>query len=263
MSRPAATLLATSLKMYLDHDRTVAWTREVKAIAARSVAVRRGYAELAVFPSFPSLPEVAEILTGVPVTTGGQNMSAEASGPFTGEVSAATLRQVGCTYVEIGHAERRRYFGETEAQTRSKVALAVQHGLVPLLCFGESSRGTAEEAAQHCIDQIASAVASVPEGTHPDMILAYEPEWAIGAQDAADPAYIRQVAAAVNAWAGRRGDLGTVRLIYGGSAKPGLLTALGQEVSGLFLGRFAHDAQAVATILEEVSGRQRLDSTTH
>src|SRR5699024_12619661 len=93
MSRPAATLLATSLKMYLDHDRTVAWTREVKAIATRSVAVRRGYAELAVFPSFAAQPEVAENLTGVPVTTGWQNKSAQASGTITGEVTASTLQQ--------------------------------------------------------------------------------------------------------------------------------------------------------------------------
>lgn len=263
MSRPATTLLATSLKMYLDHDRTVAWTRAVRDIAARSAAVHQGSAELAVFPSFPSLPAVAEILADVPATTGGQNMSAEASGAFTGEVSAATLRQVGCTYVEIGHAERRRYFGETEGQIRSKVALAVQHHLVPLLCFGEPARSTAPEAAERCIAQIASAVDSVPAGARPDMVLAYEPEWAIGAEDAADPAYIRQVAAAVNAWVSGSGDLGTVRLIYGGSAKPGLLTALGSEVSGLFLGRFAHDARAVATILEEVPGRQRLDSTAH
>src|SRR5699024_8483792 len=85
MSRPAATLLATSLKMYLDHDQTVAWTRQVREIAARSEAVRRGSAELAVFPSFPSIPVVAEILADVPVATGGQNMSEEPSGALPGE----------------------------------------------------------------------------------------------------------------------------------------------------------------------------------
>jgi len=261
MSRPAATLLATSLKMYLDHDQTVAWTRQVREIAARSEAVRRGSAELAVFPSFPSIPVVAEILADVPVATGGQNMSEEPSGALTGEVSAATLRQVGCTYVELGHAERRRFFGETADQIRRKVALAVDHGLVPLLCIGESTHGSPAEAAQQCIAQVASAIGSVPAGRQPAMVLAYEPEWAIGAEDAAEPEYIRQVAAAVNAWAMERQELGSVRLIYGGSAKPGLLSELGHEVSGLFLGRFAHDAQAVATILEEASERQHLDST--
>lgn len=258
MSAPSATLLATSLKMYLDHDRTVAWARAVRDIAAVSAAAHDGTAQLAVFPSFPSLAAVADILRDVPVDIGAQNMAAQASGAFTGEVSAASLRQVGCTYVEIGHAERRRLFGETPNDVRTKVALALDHDLTPLLCVGEQQHGTASEAATTCIAQVEDAISAVPRPAEFDLVLAYEPEWAIGAQDSADPDYIRSVAAQLNQWARRSGLPGT-RLIYGGSAKPGLLTALQPEVDGLFLGRFAHDARALATILGETSATPASD----
>lgn len=261
MAQAPATLLATSLKMYLDHDQTLEWTRRVRAIAADSAAANHGRAELVVFPSFPSLPETARILTDAPVAVGAQNMAAAAAGAYTGEVSAATLAQVGCTYVEIGHAERRRYFAETPAQVRQKVTLAVEYGLTPLLCVGEDQRSTAADAAATCIAQTQAAISALPRSQDFSLVLAYEPEWAIGATDSADPAYIREVAAHINHWL-RQHELHRTRLIYGGSAKPGLLSDLGEEVCGLFLGRYAHDPQALSTILDETPHQDRRNAQT-
>jgi triosephosphate isomerase (TIM) len=121
--------------------------------------------------------------------------------------------------------------------------------LVPLLCVGELSRVSPAAAAQVVVDQVASAI---PEGTGKRVLVAYEPIWAIGAAEPAPPAYIAEVCDAVRAALGER--LGDFGIVYGGSAGPGLVAALGNSVDGLFLGRFAHDVSTVETVLDELSG---------
>lgn len=246
------TIIATSLKMYFDHNQTLLWAHQVREIALRSPVVREQRAQLVVFPSFPSLADVARMFNDVPIAVGAQNMAAQDRGAYTGEVSPRSLKQVGCSFVEIGHAERRNLFGESPDQIRDKITLAFEHGLVPLLCVGEKEPMEPARAAAQCINQVKSATAGISSTESFSIVLGYEPEWAIGAEHAAETDYIRAVATHLGSWLAKQPQLAGSSLIYGGSAGPGLLGSLDGAVSGLFLGRFAHAPAALELILSEV-----------
>jgi len=218
--------IGVSLKMYFGQRQTVDWCRAVAAFAARHPALARQTVELFVLPAAPMIAQVLEIFAGTPVRVGAQNVHTHDSGAFTGEVSGALLREMGCRYAAVNHAERRRLFGEDNATATAKVAACWRNGLTPVLCVGEPAE------ASEILGDSASPV-----------ILAYEPPWAIGQAEPAPVAHIRAVTASL-----RRGN---GRVIYGGSAGPGLLTSIGDSADGLFLGRFAHDPAGVEAVLDE------------
>lgn len=248
----APSLVGVNLKMYFDHDATLAWCTRVAVIAREHPAVADGLVELVVLPSFPSLPAVVDLFSGSRAEVGTQNLHEEDAGPFTGEVSGVTLAQVGCRYVVVGHAERRRLFGEDDATVARKVAAALRNGLVPVLCVGEPESGDPEHAARLCVGQLDSALAVAErDGVTGPLVVAYEPGWAIGVDQAATPAHIAYVVAALRAALEGRSAATQARVIYGGSAGPGLLAEVGLTVDGLFLGRFAHDPAVLETVFDE------------
>ncbi|MCU1411711.1 MAG: triosephosphate isomerase [Rhodoglobus sp.] len=229
------TTVGVSLKMYFGHSDALEWFRRVAALDTHGV-------ELFVIPSFLAIPAALEVFAGTGVTVGAQDLFWEDAGAFTGEVSGAELAELGVGVVEVGHAERRRLFGETEEVVALKTAAALRNGITPVLCIGEPERSP--DAAAHCIAQLEAALAGAPAGR---VIVAYEPVWAIGAAEPAPAEYIRAVTSELKK-TGRT-------VIYGGSAGPGLLTALGGDVDGVFLGRFAHDVAALAAVLDEAAAR--------
>lgn len=249
-------LIATSLKMYFGHRQTLDWVQSIVAIAGEHPAAVSGAVELAVLPSFAALEGTASAVAGSPVTFGAQNCAVADSGAFTGEVSAPMLAELGCTYVEIGHAERRALFGETPEIVRAKTATAYRAGLTPILCVGETERAGSDDAADACIGQIESALGDVDgsQSAARRLVVAYEPVWAIGAAEPAPPDHIRAVCSRLRAFIGELTGI-TGAVIYGGSARVGLLSQLAGDVDGLFLGRFAHDPNAVRTIVDEVGDR--------
>ena len=233
-------IVGVSLKMYFSLARARAWLREAAGVVPDTV-------EFFAAPSYLAIPDA---LAAFPHGTAAQDVSAEEPGAFTGEVSAAELAEAGVRYVEIGHAERRRLYGETDEVVARKTAAALRHGLVPVLCVGETvdpaDGGT--DAASVAIAQLRSALADAPAGR---VIVAYEPVWAIGAAEPASDDHIRAVASALRD--ARRGEHDAV--IYGGSAGPGLLTRLADAVDGIFLGRFAHDVTALRAVIAEAVAR--------
>jgi triosephosphate isomerase (TIM) len=241
--------IGVSLKMYFGRVRTADWCRGVAEIASSHPAITDGRVRLLVLPSHPYLLEARNIFGATPVHIGGQDLFWEDSGAYTGEVSGAQLAELGCDYAEIGHAERRRIFGEDDAVIALKTAAAVRNGLTPLLCVGESDRSSVEEATADCVAQLDSALSAVAADAAGPVVVAYEPQWAIGATKPASPQHITAVCAALRT---HLTPFTGSQVIYGGSAQPGLLTQLKSGVDGLFLGRFAHDPSAVATILDEV-----------
>jgi triosephosphate isomerase len=252
--RPAHSpvLIGISLKMYFSHARTVEWCRAIAQLAREHPALRGGHAELFVIPTYPSIPAALSIV-GDRVLVGAQDLSTEDSGALTGEVSGAELAELGCRVVEVGHAERRRLFGETAEVVRAKTAAALRNGLVPVLCIGESDRVHPHDAAQVCIQQLDDALRAADDAGHAGrVIVAYEPHWAIGAAEPAPPDYIREVCTELGDHVHSLAAHTASRVIYGGSAGPGLLTEIGHSVDGVFLGRFAHDPAAVEAILDEV-----------
>ncbi|MFD5317949.1 triose-phosphate isomerase family protein [Streptomyces sp. NPDC127098] len=243
---PAVTI-GISLKMYLGHHQTLNWSRRIAAIAGRHPAVTTGLAELFVLPSFPALVPVASIVAGSGVRVGAQDLAAEDAGPYTGEVSGAHLKEIGCDYAEVGHAERRRLFGEGDTVVAAKTAAALRNGLTPVLCVGELNRTSQDDAAVRTVAELERLL----YGLTGPVVVAYEPQWAIGAPRPASTEHIRTVCAALSDWLADRAEFAGGRVIYGGSAGPGLLGDLGTDVGGLFLGRFAHDPAAVESILDE------------
>ena len=239
-------IVGVSLKMYMGLARTRAWLETLRR-TIEDGGLPDGV-ELFVVPTFLSLAAAREVLDGLPVALGAQDVFWEDAGAYTGEVSAPMLAEAGCRYVEIGHAERRRIFGETDEIVRLKVVAAVRAGLVPLLCIGEATHGSPSDAVRECARQFAAATAGIDPAS--PLVVAWEPVWAIGAPEPADAAYIRAVAGGLRR---RLADHPATRLIYGGSAGPGLLASLGTEVDGLFLGRFAHDVGSLRRVLDEAA----------
>ena len=237
--------IGVSTKMYMGYQASLRWLSEVRSIVddRPGLAAEDSPVRVFVIPSFPVLEPAARILAGSPVLLGAQNC-AWGDGPLTGEVSPGMLAELGVSLVEIGHAERRRLFAEDDAVVARKVRAAVGHSLTPLLCIGEPDKLDAGAAADFCVGQVLAAT----EGDFAlaaRLVLAYEPVWAIGAQEPAPPQHVNAVLTRI------RGALGPgCPIIYGGSAGPGLLPQL-PAADGLFLGRFAHDAANLARVLDE------------
>lgn len=247
-------VIGSSLKMYFGHRRTVDWTRAVARICAEHPATTGGTVEFFVIPSFPSIPAVVEIARPVGIAVGAQDLHWADSGPFTGEVSGAELAELGCTLAEVGHAERRSLFGETDELVAGKTHAALRHGLAAVECVGEPDHGSAGDAVDFCIRQLETSLAPArAAGTGGRLIVAYEPVWAIGAPSPAPPEYVSEVCGALRRHLVDDALFPDAQVIYGGSAGPGLLPTIADDVDGMFLGRFAHDPNAVRRILDEVS----------
>jgi triosephosphate isomerase len=249
-----AIVVGVGLKMYFDPGETLAWSTAVAELARRHEAIVSGRVSLFVLPSFPMLSAVIGVFAGTRVAVGAQDLFWEDRGAFTGEVSGADLRQLGCTLVEVGHAERRLLFGEDDEVVARKLAAALRNGLRPVLCVGEKARGGVQDAAASCIHQLESALAHVdPDAPAAPITVAYEPGWAIGAEQSASLDHVGAVASRLRGWLGAHPKLAGSPVIYGGSAGPGLLTTFGDAVDGLFLGRFAHDPAALEAVLDEAT----------
>jgi triosephosphate isomerase len=244
-------LVGVSLKMYFGREQTIRWCRAVADIAATHPAVRDDHVALVVLPSFLYIAEAADIFAGTPVAIGGQDLFWTDEGAFTGEVSGKQLRELGCGYAEIGHAERRGIFGESDTMIAAKTAAAYRNQLTPILCVGEPLRTSPTGAARDCRAQLDSALSEVQTAAAGPLVVAYEPHWAIGAEKPASPEYVAKTCAALRDQLDSQPDLAGSRVIYGGSAGPGLFTLLKGSVDGLFLGRFVHDPSALEHVLTE------------
>ncbi len=246
--------IGVSLKMYFSHARTLEWAAAVADIARIHPAVQSGAVELFVIPTFPALVPVREVIGDAPVTLGAQDLAWADSGAYTGEVSGAELREIGIDLVEIAHAERRSLFHETDDDVAGKVHAAFRNHLRPLLCVGEATRASSQTAVDDVTAQLDRFLATATaDGLAGPVIAAYEPVWAIGAPAPAPDDHIVEVLAGIEQHLATRPELHGSTAIYGGSAGPGLLTRGQGRIGGLFLGRFAHDPEAIRTILDEAA----------
>ena len=264
MSTAGALTFGVSLKMYFGAEETLKWCRQVAEIARRHEAVVNGAADIFVLPSMPVIAQARDVFAGTGISVGAQNLFWEDKGAFTGEVSGVMLRELGCRYVEVGHAERRRLLGESNEIVAFKVAAALRNSLLPVICVGETERSDMEQASAFCITELSAALqyATNNRALGP-IVVAYEPQWAIGAPAPAPPEHIRHVCRELRRWvASRSPGLPGSRVIYGGSAGHGLLSRLSHSVDGLFLGRFVHDPQAFEAILDEAAAIENRSMNT-
>jgi triosephosphate isomerase len=215
-------LIAGNWKMNLDHLQSIAFVQKL-AWSLKDARHDFTQVEVAVFPPFTDLRSVQTLVSAdrLPIKFGGQDVSAHASGAYTGEISAAFLKALECEYVIIGHSERRTLHAESDEQVAAKVTAAVGAGLVPVICVGESAEDLEEHGPSAVpVAQLKVALSELKAGA--DVVVAYEPVWAIGSGQAATPEQAEQVAAAlrtvVSDALGADAAAAT-RILYGGSVK--------------------------------------------
>ncbi len=211
-------------------------------------------ADVGVCAPFTALGDVVSALSSHDIRVAAQNMAAEDGGAFTGEVSAEMLVELGVDSVLLGHSERRELFGETDAALRAKVPKALEAGLSPILCVGETEdereAGDTERKLRH---QVGEALSDVPPERLGELTLAYEPIWAIGTGRTATPELAQEAIAFVRALVGDRSKDAAdhVRVLYGGSVKPDNAAEImaQPDVDGALVGGASLDPEGFARIV--------------
>jgi triosephosphate isomerase len=213
------------------------------------------HCEIVVAPPFTALSTAVDQASGTIVRISAQDVHWEKEGAFTGEVSVRMLREVGCTYTIIGHSERRQYFGETDQTVQKKTLTAVAGGLKAIVCVGEV---LAERDAGQAVDVVRRQVQNGLAGlTGPDLsniIVAYEPVWAIGTGRTATPEIAAEMHAAIRktyAEIYNEAAADALRILYGGSVKPDNISALmkKEDIDGALVGGASLDPASFAAII--------------
>ncbi|RFA21254.1 triose-phosphate isomerase [Subtercola boreus] len=247
-------LIAGNWKMNLDHLQAIAFVQKL-AWSLKDASHSYSDVEVALFPPFTDLRSVQTLVSAdkLELAYGAQDVSAHDSGAYTGEISGQFLAKLDCAYVIIGHSERRTLHNETDEQIGAKVRAALKHGLVPVLCVGETAADLEEFGPSAVpVGQLKAALAGVPSDAN--IVVAYEPVWAIGSGQAATPEQAEQVCAALRAeLAATLGPdtAAATRVLYGGSVKSGNIAGFMREpnVDGALVGGASLDLDEFSAIV--------------
>ncbi|CAJ1499217.1 triose-phosphate isomerase [[Mycobacterium] kokjensenii] len=252
-------LIAGNWKMNLNHFEAIALVQKV-AFALPDKYF--DHVDVTVLPPFTDLRSVQTLVDGdkLRLTFGAQDISQHDSGAYTGEVSGAFLAKLGCTYVVVGHSERRSYHGEDDALVAKKAAAALKHGLTPIICVGEHLE--IREAGGHveyCVEQVRGSLAGLSAEQIGASVIAYEPVWAIGTGRVAGAADAQEVCAAIRVELGKLASpkiADTVRVLYGGSVNAkNVAELIGQpDVDGGLVGGASLDGEQFATLAALAAG---------
>jgi triosephosphate isomerase (TIM) len=210
--------------------------------------------DVGICPPFTALDVCVEKLRGTGAAVYAQNMHRESTGAFTGEVSAGMLTEIGANGVLLGHSERREYACETDRSLQLKVPAALAAGLQPILCVGETEEERERDETQRKLrTQVREALEKVSDERIADVVIAYEPIWAIGTGKVATPEIAQEAIAFIRALVGDRSKEAAerVRILYGGSVKPdNAAEILGQQdVDGALVGGASLDPEGFARIV--------------
>ena len=245
-------LIAGNWKMNLDHLQAIAFTQKL-AWTLRDARHDYASTEVALFPPFTDLRSIQNLIEGdkFDLAYGGQDLSAHDAGAYTGEVSGGFLRSLGSTYVLIGHSERRQYHAETDEIVNAKVGAALRNNLTPIICVGETEADLAQFGPSAVpVSQLRAAL----DGVDPaEIVIAYEPVWAIGTGKAASEEQAQQVSAALRTaltelWGLDSGD--ATRILYGGSVRSSNISSLMRQpdVDGALVGGASLDVTEFSSI---------------
>ncbi len=253
------TLIAGNWKMHMTHLEAIGLVQKL----AFSVPERAlDTAEVVVLPPFTALRSVQTLVLGdkLAVGYGAQDVSFHDSGAYTGEVSGAMLAALGCSYVTVGHSERRQYQGEEDSLVAVKAQAALRHGITPIVCVGENleirrSGGHVE----HVRDQGATSLDGLTAEQVAGIVVAYEPVWAIGTGEVATPDDAQEVCGALRSWLAERFGpeaAAGVRILYGGSVKAANTAGIlaGPDIDGALVGGASLDADEFAQICRTAAG---------
>jgi triosephosphate isomerase len=246
-------LMAGNWKMNLNHLEAIAVVQKL-AFALNEADLEA--CEVAVLPPYTDIRSVQTLIDAdkLDLRYGAQDLSAQDKGAFTGEISGSMLAKLGCSYVAVGHSERREYHAETDEVVNAKVQAAYRHGLTPILCVGEvlEIRKAGTHIA-HTLAQLDGGLAGLPADQARTIVIAYEPVWAIGTGEVATPEDAQEVCAAIRTRLAElySGDLADgVRVLYGGSVKASNVAAImaKADVDGALVGGASLDPDEFVAI---------------
>jgi triosephosphate isomerase len=235
--------MAGNWKMNLNHQEAVVLVQKLAALLADKKH-DYGKAEVVVLPPFTDLRSVQTCVDGdkLPIKYGAQDVSTQDSGAFTGEISAAMLAKLGCSYVVVGHSERREHHAESDATVNAKAKKTLAAGMTPIVCVGEGLEVRKEgRQVEHTLAQVDGSLAGLDAEQVGGLVVAYEPVWAIGTGEVATPDDAQEVCAAIRARVGEVwGDdaAAAVRIQYGGSVKAANVAGImaKEDVDGCLVG---------------------------
>lgn len=244
-------IVGMSLKIYINTTEkalTMAETIKEKMTKTKEV-------DVFLIPSMGTLFPVAKTLENSGIQVGAQNIAPIANGAMTGEFSIESALDLNLKYIELGHAERKRIFSEDYDMIHEKVKLTLNSGLVPIVCIGETNKGDGRE--EELSLQIQKIFKNLPKNQLEQVILAYEPEWAIGQTEPAKASYVHETLGVVSEILERvygKEVRNAIRIIYGGSANKENAESLvnSEHVDGLFIGRFGHNLDNFKEIVDTV-----------
>jgi triosephosphate isomerase (TIM) len=249
-------LIAGNWKMFKTVREAVTFISDLRGRVADVSGV-----EIVVSPPFPALQAVASALDRSNITVAAQNLHWERDGAFTGEVSASMIRDAGATWVIVGHSERRTLFGETDEIVNRKLRAALSATLTPIACIGETLDERESGRTLEVLDrQIKAGFDGITGAELAELVIAYEPVWAIGTGRTATPAQAQQahehIRGRLTQWFGQDAA-GRCRVLYGGSVKPDNTAALmaQPDIDGALVGGASLEAESFARIIRSASGK--------
>ncbi|MCE5300202.1 MAG: triose-phosphate isomerase [Spirochaetia bacterium] len=246
-------LIAGNWKMYKDVNEAVELAQSLKNVLKD---VDANKSEAAVCPPAIDIPGVVSVLKGTNIRVGAQNMYAKQEGAFTGEISPLMLRSAGVHYVILGHSERREYFKESNEMINGKVRMALEYGLFPILCVGEKLEDREAGRAFDIVKaHVTGGLSGIPKEKMANVVIAYEPVWAIGTGKTATPDQAQEIHAFIRKTIVSLYDDATaqsVRIQYGGSVKPdNAKTLMGMpDIDGALVGGAALKADSFEAIVK-------------
>lgn len=248
-------LIAGNWKMNMDHMQAIALVQKL-AWTLEDAGHDYHRIQVSVFPPFTDLRGVQTLVVGdkLALEYGAQDLSTADSGAYTGDISGAFLAKLGCKQVLIGHSERREIHHEDDETVRSKLGAALRHNLAPLLCVGEGVEvRNSGEHVEHTLAQLETAVSGFSAAQLADLVIAYEPVWAIGTGKVAGAEDAQEMAAAIRQKLSELYEVefaDSVRVLYGGSVKSGNVAEIlqGHDVDGALVGGASLDAEEFAKI---------------
>ena len=253
------TLIAGNWKMNLNHLEALALVQKIAFSLPEKYFDK---VEVAVLPPFTDIRSVQTLVDGdkLLLRYGAQDVSVRDSGAYTGEISGPMLAKLGCDYVVVGHSERREYHAESDELVNKKVRAAIKHGITPIMCLGERIE-VREQGGQvaHCETQLIAGLKGLKAEQVRDVVVAYEPVWAIGTGRVATPADAQEVCGALRAKLEEKYGAeiaGSVRILYGGSVKSGNIAELvaQSDVDGALVGGASLDGEEFTKLCALAAG---------
>jgi triosephosphate isomerase len=256
---PRQPLIAGNWKMNLNHLEALALVQKIAFSLPEKYFAK---VEVSVLPPFTAIRSVQTLVDGdkLLLKYGAQDLSQHDSGAYTGDVSGPMLAKLGCSYVVVGHSERREYHHEDDELVNAKVKAALRNGMTPILCVGEKLDVREEgRHVEHCSEQLINALKGLKAEQVREVVVAYEPVWAIGTGRVASSADAQEVCGALRSQlAGKYGDevAGVVRILYGGSVKSGNIAELvaQKDIDGALVGGASLNADEFSKLCALAAG---------